>query len=63
MSQLDTFTLVSAGHILSSSRENVEDTPSGEQVHEAAKVNYHSYTGHVVLYTALTVWAVCIAHP
>jgi hypothetical protein len=39
MLKLDTLTLVLAGHILSSSRENVEESPAGEQVREAAKLS------------------------
>jgi len=31
-----------AGHILSASRENVEDNPKPEEVHEAAKMMGHA---------------------
>jgi hypothetical protein len=60
MSQWDSFTLVCAGHILSSSRENVEDTPSGEQVHEAAKVSYHFYTVYMFTHIVYTLLALLI---
>jgi hypothetical protein len=46
-----------AAHILSSSRQEVDDNPSGEQIHEAAKVSTSQLVRVCTLYLCIVVTA------